>query len=43
MDVSVTPKLEEYVAAKVASGRYASASEVFVAGLESLRTEDAPR
>jgi len=40
MEITVTPELEEYVASKVASGRYSSASEVVVAGLESLRTEE---
>jgi len=40
MEITVTPELEAYVASKVASGKYSSVSEVFVAGLESLRTEE---
>jgi len=40
MEITITPELEEYVASKVASGTYTSPSEVFVAGLESLRAEE---
>jgi antitoxin ParD1/3/4 len=40
MEITVTPELEAYVARKVASGKYSSASEVVVAGLESLRTKE---
>jgi len=40
MEITVTPELEAYLASKVASDKYSSASEVVVAGLESLRTEE---
>ncbi len=40
MNVSLTPKLEEIVAEKVASGRYASASEVVREALRLLSERD---
>ena len=40
MNVSLTPKLEEVVAEKVASGRYASASEVVREALRLLSERD---
>jgi putative addiction module CopG family antidote len=40
MEISVTPELEEYVANKVATGCFSSASEVFEAGLQALRAEE---
>ena len=43
MNVSLTPELEQFVAEKVASGRYSSASEVVRAGLRSLEEEESWR
>jgi antitoxin ParD1/3/4 len=40
MNVSLTPQLEEFVAAKVRSGRYTSASEVVREALRLLQEED---
>ncbi len=40
MNVSLTPELERLVAAKVASGRYQSASEVFREALRLLEEQD---
>ena len=40
MDVSLTPKLEQYVSQKVASGMYHSASEVICEGLRMLQERD---
>jgi antitoxin ParD1/3/4 len=40
MEISISPELEEYVASKVASGRFTSPSEVLAAGLEALRDEE---
>jgi antitoxin ParD1/3/4 len=40
MNVSLTPELERLVAAKVASGRYQSASEVFREALRLLEEKD---
>ena len=40
MNVSLTPELERLIAAKVASGRYQSASEVFREGLRLLEEQD---
>lgn len=40
MDVSVTPELERFVAEKVASGRYSSASEVVLEALRLLEEHD---
>jgi antitoxin ParD1/3/4 len=39
--VSVTPELERFVAAQLASGRYQTASEVFRAGLRLLERDEA--
>ena len=43
MNVSLTPELEAYVAAKVASGRYNSASEVVREALRLLEERDTSR
>jgi antitoxin ParD1/3/4 len=40
MNVSLTPELEEIVAARVRSGRYASASEVIREALRLLEQQD---
>ncbi|QRM34093.1 type II toxin-antitoxin system ParD family antitoxin [Microvirga sp. VF16] len=40
MNVSITPKLEQFVAARVASGQYQSASEVVRAALRLLIREE---
>jgi antitoxin ParD1/3/4 len=40
MNVSLTPELERYVAERVASGRYRSASEVVRAALRLLEKEE---
>ena len=40
MNVSLTPELEEIVAARVNSGRYASASEVIREALRLLEERD---
>jgi len=39
MNVSLTPELEQFIADKVATGRYSSASEVVRAGLRILEEE----
>lgn len=43
MNVSLTPELEKYVANKVASGRYTSASEVVREALRLLEREEKSR
>jgi antitoxin ParD1/3/4 len=43
MNVSLTPKLEEFVARKVESGRYTSASEVVREALRLLEESDLAR
>jgi antitoxin ParD1/3/4 len=43
MNVSLTPKLEEFVARKVDSGRYTSASEVVREALRLLEESDQAR
>jgi antitoxin ParD1/3/4 len=43
LNVSLTPELEAFIAARVASGRYQSASEVVRAGLRLLETEERQR
>ncbi|WP_233446823.1 type II toxin-antitoxin system ParD family antitoxin [Ideonella azotifigens] len=40
MSISIPPELAEYVSQKVASGEYASDSEVFRDGLRMLRARD---
>ena len=39
MDISLTPELEKFVEESVASGRYASASELVLDGLRKLEEE----
>jgi antitoxin ParD1/3/4 len=43
MNVSLTPELEKYVADKIASGRYTSASEVVREALRLLEREEKSR
>lgn len=43
MNVSLTPELEKFVAAKVKSGRYTSASEVVREALRLLEREEKSR
>jgi antitoxin ParD1/3/4 len=43
MNVSLTPELEEFVSAKVSSGRYNSASEVVREALRLLEDHDQAR
>lgn len=43
MNVSLTPELDQYVAEKVASGRYASASEVVREALRLMEERDQSR
>jgi antitoxin ParD1/3/4 len=43
MNVSLTPELDRYVAAKVESGRYTSASEVVREALRLLEEHDLAR
>jgi antitoxin ParD1/3/4 len=43
MNVSLTPELEQFVASKVASGRYNSASEVVREALRLLEENDRAR
>ena len=43
MNVSLTPELEEFVAGKVESGRYTSASEVVREALRLLERQDKAR
>jgi antitoxin ParD1/3/4 len=43
MNVSLTPELEEFVGAKVGSGRYSSASEVVREALRLLEEHDSAR
>lgn len=40
MSVSITPELERFVAGRVATGRYGSASEVVRAALRSLERDE---
>lgn len=40
MNVSLTPELQEWIAGKVASGRYQSASEVVREALRCLKARD---
>lgn len=42
-NISLTPELETFVDARVASGRYSSASEVVRAALRLLETEEQER
>ncbi|MBB2965218.1 type II toxin-antitoxin system ParD family antitoxin [Methylobacterium sp. R2-1] len=41
LNVSLTPELSEFIAVRVASGRYQSASEVVRAGLWLLERDEA--
>ena len=43
MNISLTKSLEEFVQAKVATGMYASASEVVRAGLRALAEQELDR
>jgi len=43
MNVSLTPKLDQFIGAKVASGRYSSASEVVREALRLLEERDEER
>ena len=43
MNVSLTPELDKFVAAKVESGEYATASEVVRDGLRMLRAAEEAR
>ena len=43
MNVSLTPELDQFVASKVSSGRYTSASEVVREGLRLLEERDQAR
>ncbi len=43
MNVSLTPELEQFVSAKVGSGRYNSASEVMREALRLLEEHDSAR
>ncbi len=43
MNVSLTPELDQFVAAKVSSGRYTSASEVVREALRLLEERDQAR
>jgi antitoxin ParD1/3/4 len=43
LNVSLTPELEAFVASRVASGRYESASEVVRAALRLLEAEEGER
>ncbi|MEN3228299.1 type II toxin-antitoxin system ParD family antitoxin [Methylorubrum rhodesianum] len=41
LNVSLTPELSQFIAVRVASGRYQSASEVVRAGLRLLERDEA--
>lgn len=43
LNVSLTPELEEFVATRVSSGRYQSASEVVRQGLRLLQEQETTR
>lgn len=43
MNVSLTPRLEKYIASKVASGDYSTASEVVREALRALQAEERSR
>jgi antitoxin ParD1/3/4 len=43
LNISLTPELEEFVTARVSSGRYQSASEVVRQGLRLLQEEEMTR
>jgi antitoxin ParD1/3/4 len=43
LNVSLTPELEQFVASRVASGRYPSVSEMVCAGLRLLEQQDLQR
>lgn len=40
MEISLSPEVEQYVRDKVNSGEYASANEVFLAGIQLLQDID---
>ena len=42
LNVSLTPALEQFIAERVSSGRYQTASEVVRAGLRLLEQTEAP-
>jgi antitoxin ParD1/3/4 len=37
MEITLTPEVEQYIQSKISSGQYASASEVFFAGIKLLQ------
>jgi antitoxin ParD1/3/4 len=37
MEIALTPEVEQYIQEKVSSGQYASANEVFLAGIQLLQ------
>lgn len=37
MEIALTPEVEQFIQSKVNSGQYASASEVFLAGIKLLQ------
>lgn len=37
MEITLTPEVEQYIQSKISSGQYASASEVFLAGIKLLQ------
>ncbi|WP_035988163.1 type II toxin-antitoxin system ParD family antitoxin [Leptolyngbya sp. KIOST-1] len=37
MEIALTPEVEQYIQAKVSSGQYASAREVFLTGIKLLQ------
>ena len=40
MDISFTPELEQFIQSQVASGKYASAEEVILAGVKLLEQRE---
>ncbi|MGF1517898.1 MAG: type II toxin-antitoxin system ParD family antitoxin [Nodosilinea sp.] len=37
MEITLTPEVEQYIQSKITSGQYASASEVFLTGIQLLQ------